>query len=260
LASTRNLTPAQRQVLLTTCASHSLIHVYELAVPPLLLLIQAEFGAGDFRMGSVVTLYGLLFGLGALPAGWMVDRLGSKPLLVVCLWGASVSMAGMAVSPSLFWFAVCAACMGACLSIYHPAGTALLTHSVAVSGRVFAFHGMAGNTGVAGASLVAGVLGAAFGWRSALGILCVAGFLLGFVVLALPAPALHEIRARRGAGRWPSFLLLLVAAAFLGMVYRGMTTFLPKFLALEYTRDAGVGTAVGWALTTAALLVGLACM
>ena len=33
-----------------------------------------------------------------------------------------------------------------------------------VSGKVFAYHGMAGTSGVAGASLVAAALGAAFGW------------------------------------------------------------------------------------------------
>ena len=49
---------SQRQVLTTTCLSHALIHVYELSVPALLILIQSEFGAGDFRMGQIVTLYG----------------------------------------------------------------------------------------------------------------------------------------------------------------------------------------------------------
>ena len=38
------------------------------------------------------TVYALLFGMGALPAGFLVDRLGSKPLLVVCLWGGSLSL------------------------------------------------------------------------------------------------------------------------------------------------------------------------
>jgi MFS family permease len=225
--------------------SHGLIHVYELSVPPLLMLIQSEFGAGDFQMGRVATLYGMLFGLGALPAGWLVDRLGSKPLLLICLWGGSLSLVGMALSPSLVMFAISAAFMGLSLSIYHPAGTALITHSMTPSGRIFALHGMAGNLGVAGASVLAGSLGA------------IAGVLLGLRALALPSPSLHEIKAREGRGFWTAFALLLVAAIFMGMVYRGMTTFLPKFLAVTYTADATLGTAVGGALTTVALLVGL---
>lgn len=237
--------------------SHGLIHVFELSVPPLLILIQAEFGAGDFQMGRVVTLYGMLFGLGALPAGWLVDRLGSKALLLTCLWGGSLSMLGMAASPSLGMFAACAAFMGLALSIYHPAGTALITHSMQISGRVFALHGMAGNLGVALASVLAGSLGALFGWRWALVLLAGAGILLGLRALSLPSPSLQEIKAREGKGNWLPFGLLLFAAIFMGMVYRGMTTFLPKFFAVTHTEDAAMGTALGGAMTTAALMIGL---
>lgn len=244
-------------MLAATCLSHGLIHVYELSVPALLLLIQASFGIGDLKMGNIAALYTLLFGLGALPAGWLVDRLGSKAPLVGCLWGGSLGLLGMAASPGIPAFALSAACMGLALSIYHPAGTALITHSMPATGRVFAWHGMAGNLGVAGASLVAGSLGALLGWRWALGILALLGFALGARVLGLPTPQVGEIRAREGRGRWSGFALLLVATVFMGMVYRGMTTFLPKFLATTYATDAKLGTALGGWLTTAALLLGL---
>jgi MFS family permease len=49
----------------------------------------------------------------------------------------------------------------------------------------------------------------------------------------------------------------MISAIFMGMVYRGMTTFLPKFFAVSYTEDASLGTALGGAMTTVALLVGL---
>jgi len=248
---------AGRQVLWTASASHGLIHVFELATPALLILIQADFGVGDFRMGGVVSLYGFLFGLGALPAGALADRVGSKLLLLACLWGSALCLIGMALSPSLTLFTLFAACMGLFLSIYHPAGTSLITHSLPLSGRVFATHGMIGNLGVAGASVIAGSLGALFGWRWALSILALAGFLVGLRVLGLPTPVQHDVRSRPGRGHWPGFLLLLVAAAFLGMVYRGMTTFLPKFFATRYAADASAGVALGGALTTLALLAGV---
>ena len=87
----------EQQVLWTTSTSHGLIHVYELAVPALLILIQADFRADDFAMGKMVTLYGLLFGVGALPAGYLVDRFGSKRLLLTCQWGSALCLAGMAL-------------------------------------------------------------------------------------------------------------------------------------------------------------------
>jgi MFS family permease len=254
------VTAVQQRVLWTAGMSHALIHVYELAIPALLILIQAEFGTGDFAMGRVVTLYGLLFGVGALPAGWLVDHVGSKRLLLACLWGSALCMAGMAAAPSLGWFAAGAGCMGLCLSIYHPAGTALISHSLPVSGRLFAVHGMAGNLGVAGSAVLAGSLGTLFGWRWAVGSLSMLGFALGLAVLSLPVPALHDVRERPGRGHAAGFALLLVAAGFLGMVYRGMTTFLPKLFATRYAEGAPQSAAVSGLLTTLAMLVGLAGM
>ena len=251
------MTSAEHRILWTTSLSHGLIHVYELAIPALLILIQADFGTGDFAMGRIVGLYGLLFGLGALPAGFLVDRLGSKSLLTGCLWGSALCMAGLALSPSLGWFTACAGCLGLSLSIYHPAGTALITTALPVTGRNFATHGMVGNLGVAGSSVIAGSLGALFGWRWAIGSLALLGAVLGMRVLALATPELQEVRRRPGRGHWPGFAMLLVAMAFMGMVYRGITTFLPKLLGTRFASDAGASTAIGGLLTTLALLTGL---
>jgi MFS family permease len=175
---------------------------------------------------------------------------------------------GMALSPDLATFGFAATAMGLSLSIYHPAGTAWISHALPTSGRVFAVHGMAGNLGVAGASVLVGTLGALFGWRWALGLLALLGFGLGARVLAVSSLPV-EIARRDPAtgGQRSSFILLLVAVAFMGMVYRGMTTFLPKLFALTYagaTADGAAvtagGTAFGGLLTTLALLMGLAGM
>ena len=138
-----------RRTLLLACAAHGLVHTLELAAPALLLLIATEFDAGDLRMGQVITLLGLLFGLGALPAGLLVDRFGSRALFVTTMAGAAVSVLLMSMAPSLTLFAVGAMLLGASLSLYHPAGTALLTHATEATGSVFAKHGMAGNAGIA---------------------------------------------------------------------------------------------------------------
>jgi MFS family permease len=254
------MNPEQRSVLGLTSASHALIHVCELSVPPLLVLLQQEFSATDFELGQIVGVYGLLYGLGALPAGVLVDRIGSKRLLVACLWGASCSLLGMAWSPTLGWFTACAACMGLSLSVYHPAGTSLITHHLPAEARVFAIHGMAGSFGVSGASAIAGALGALWGWRWALTLVAVPGLLLGTRVLALRSHPAKATRAHGARIRWRRLALLLGAAGFMGMVYRGMTTFLPKLFAISYTQDVSSGVALGGALTTGALLVGMAGM
>jgi MFS family permease len=247
----------QRQILVTACAAHGLIHVYELAIPALLILIQLEFGVGDLDMGRVVTLAGFLFGAGALPAGYLVDRLGSKRLLLFCLFASSLSLLALAASPSFSTFTISVGALGLGLSIYHPAGTALITHSLPVTGRNFAWHGMAGNTGVAMASVISGSLGYLVGWRWTLALLAVFGLVVGAMVLRLPEPTIVPEARKYERGRWSSFVLLLVAAVFLGIAYRGVTTFLPKLFAINASSDPGTGTVIGGALTTAALLLGL---
>lgn len=249
-----------RRVLWTACACHAAIHVFELAVPALLLLIQREFGAGDFQMGRLVALYGLLFGLGALPAGVLVDRLGSRAPLMACMWGSGVALAGMALAPGLGWLAVWASLLGVSLSVYHPAGTALIAQALPLSGRTFAMHGMAGNLGVACSAALAGGLGALLGWRGALGALALGGAALGVLAALVPGTTVRHGPDRSGGGAWGSFALLLVAVAFLGIVYRGVLTFLPKLFAETYGGGSRSGTAIGGALTTLALLVGLAGM
>lgn len=250
------MTGEQKNVLATACASHGLIHVFELAAPALLIPIQFEFGASDASMGMVVGLYALLFGLGSLPAGFLVDRFGAKPLLLACLWGGSLGVAGMALAPTLALFTASAALMGLSISIYHPAGTALISQALPATGRVFALHGMAGNTGIALSALLAGVLGELIGWRQALAALSVIGILIGLRVAAFRFGGRVEQKPGEVRGRWAAFVLLLVAASFMGMVYRGFTTFLPKLLATRVEGEVA-STALGGTFTSISMVVGL---
>jgi len=232
----------------------------ELATPALLILIALEFGVGDLAMGQVVTLLGLLFGLGALPAGLLVDRFGSRTLFVAAMWGAATAVLAMAAAPGLPTFAAGAMLLGASISLYHPAGTALLTHATEATGAVFARHGMAGNAGIAAATVVVGTLGSAFGWRPALAALALPAVVIGAAALTLKTPPRAELRDRATPGDARSLVLLLGAAACMGVVYRGATTFLPKAFALAAGEAGAGGAAVGGAFTTAALVVGIAGM
>jgi len=232
----------------------------ELATPALLILIADEFAVGDLRMGQVVTLLGLLFGLGALPAGLLVDRFGSRTLFVVTMWGAAGAVILMAAAPTLAWFAGGAMLLGASISLYHPAGTSLLTHATEATGAVYARHGMAGNAGIASATAIVGTLGGVFGWRVAIASLALPAVVIGAAALTLRTPSQAEVRAETSRGDTRSLVLLLVAAACMGVVYRGATTFLPKAFALAADADGATGATVGGAFTTAALIAGIAGM
>jgi MFS family permease len=163
----------------------------------------------------------------------------------------------MALAPSLTLFAGGAMVLGASISLYHPAGTALLTHATEATGSVFARHGMAGNAGIASASALVGGLGGFFGWRVALGSLAIPAVLIGIAALTLHPPSVEESRSKETQGDPRSLALLLLSAACMGVVYRGATTFLPKAFALAAGKEGASAATLGGAYTTAALVVGI---
>ena len=119
-----------RLVLLVSCA-HALVHVYELALPGVEQEIAAEFFADNVEAGKAMTgklsnSWRLMWGLGAIVAGWLVDRFGSKKLLAAYLLGCATTCAMAAATSQKSGLFIAMIAMGAFASIYHPAGLALI--------------------------------------------------------------------------------------------------------------------------------------
>jgi|SRR6516225_576376 MFS family permease len=90
----------------------------------------------------------VLFGLGALPTGWLGDRWSAEHMMVVFFvgtGGAAIS-AGLAGSPVAL--ALGLAATGLFGSIYHPVGTAWLVRNAANRGRAFGWNGISGSIGL----------------------------------------------------------------------------------------------------------------
>jgi hypothetical protein len=59
----------EKKIIGLTVSSHSLVHLYEGVLPPLIPLLVGEFTTDYFHLGVVVTIFSYAFGLGSLPAG-----------------------------------------------------------------------------------------------------------------------------------------------------------------------------------------------
>lgn len=239
-----------RLVLLVSCA-HALVHVFELSLPSVEQLIGEEFRVGREYTGALGSAWRLPFGLGALLAGWLADRYGSKPMLLVYLWGCAAMALVSWWAPSLPIVFAAMFSMGCFASIYHPAGLALISRetSPATRGAALGWHGIIGSVGIAGAPFIAGLAFSLeeMNWRSY------------YVLLTLPAAALalwmqwalQESRSDAEGGRegpndagpsavvgepsedeahWSGFFLLVFIGALMGFVYAGFTHFLPRYL------------------------------
>ena len=115
-----------RLVLLVSCA-HALVHVYELSLPSVEQNVAAEYDVGTRTTGLLGNTWRLPWGVGAIFAGWLADRYGSRRLLVIYLAGCGATAFAAARADSLSMLFVTMFAMGAFASIYHPAGLSIIS-------------------------------------------------------------------------------------------------------------------------------------
>ncbi len=230
-----------------TMAGHALVHWFETSIPIFLVVWLAEFDVGVALLGLVVALGYAPFGLGALPAGILADRYGPKRLVLICLAGMTLAFFVLALGNSIYAVAIGLVCWGVAASIYHPAGLALISTGVEDRGTVFAWHGIAGNAGIALGPFVTATLLIFLEWQLVAALLAVPGlFALGYglsaefdstaavddAVDAGPTEALSvaELLTNSRALFASAFAIVFVIVTFEGLYYRGMLTYLPEIL------------------------------
>lgn len=229
-----------------TMGSHAIVHWFELAIPILLVVWIAEFDVSVALLGVIVALGYAPFGLGALPAGLLVDRYGPKRLVLACLIGMSLAFAALALSGSIYGIAACLVCWGVAASVYHPAGLALISTGVEQRGTVFAYHGIAGNVGIALGPFATATLLLFFEWRLVALALALPGLFAAVYGLRTefdPTAAvdateagsanelsLSEFVADSRSLLASAFVLVFAIVTFVGLFYRGVLTYLPEIL------------------------------
>ena len=233
-----------------TMAGHSLVHWFETSIPIFLVVWLAEFDVSVALLGIIVALGYAPFGLGALPGGILADRYGTKRLILLCLLGMSGSfiiLALASIADSIYAIAVGLVLWGIAASIYHPAGLALISTGVDERGTVFAWHGIAGNVGIALGPFVAATLLIFLEWQYVAAILAIPGVLAALYGLQADFDPTAAVEADVDAGPdeelsladlvsnsrtlfASAFAVVFVIVTFEGLFYRGMLTYLPEIL------------------------------
>lgn len=172
--------------------AHSLSHFFQLVLAPLFPLISRELGLSFAALGFVMVVFFSLSALLQPIAGFLVDRIGGREVL---LGGVALMTLGalvMSFAGGLGVLAAGAAIMGMGNSVFHPADFAILNGRVSQPrlGYAFSAHSVAGQLGFAAAPLFSGALGAAFGWHAAL-LACGAIGLVVVILLFANAHLLH---------------------------------------------------------------------
>jgi len=242
-----------------TSVAHTLCHMSELVFAGLLLALLREFQLSPEQ----VTLLGAsgyaLMGIGAVPTGLWTDRWGARRVLIVYFFALAIAALGVALSPGVWALAASLTVLGAALSLYHPAGLALIAHGCRKRGQALGINGVAGNLGIAAGPAFGAFLAALGHWRLAYILIAVASLLAGvaMVVFRIDESARHErpMEPANDAPMLPPRIMLLFAAMLLGgFNYRCLMTALPTFLAHGATLPAALEQAAG--LTFLVLLLG----
>ncbi|WP_436925164.1 MFS transporter [Halosimplex amylolyticum] len=254
--------------------AHGAVHTYEMAVPLFVVVWLTEFetialGVAQFdvttaTVGVIVTLGYGLFGLGALPGGVLVDRLGSRRLISACLFGMGLSYILLGLASSMVVVALALVLWGASASVYHPAGLSLISKGVSERGTGLAYHGIAGNVGIGLGPLLAAILLLFVEWRTVALVLGAPALLAAVYAsqanfdetaavdadetaadadeAAADGGSAGESKADSGVDSLGeflaesrrlfagSFVLVFVVVMCSGLYYRGVLTFLPELL------------------------------
>ena len=124
------LSANDRSIAGFTMAGHSLVHWFETSVPIFLVVWLIEFDVSILLLGLIIAPSYGLFGFGALPAGILADKYGTKRLILLCLTGMSLGFFVLSLANGIYAIAVGLIIWGLAASIYHPAGLSLISTGV----------------------------------------------------------------------------------------------------------------------------------
>lgn len=183
--------------------AHGASHFFQMLLPPLFPLFIRDFGLSWSQVGLLVTVFFVVSGIGQALAGFLVDRVGARPVLYVAMGLFIASALAAAGAQGYVGLMASAVLAGLGNASFHPVDFTILNHRVSQArlGHAFSVHGVTGNLGWAAAPVfLAGALALFNSWRVAY----LGAALLGAAVLALllwQRAALDDRAGRAAAAR-----------------------------------------------------------
>src|ERR1700688_4870759 len=118
------------QAIALVSSAHFVNHFQSLVLPPLFPLLAVTFGIGFIELGLALTVASVVGVAAQLPVGYLVDRIGSRPVLVLGLCLAGSAYVGFGLAPSYSSLLLAMVLIGLANSVFHPADYALLSRKI----------------------------------------------------------------------------------------------------------------------------------
>ncbi len=168
---------------------------FSLVFPFLTIYLTAELGATALAAGAVVGLYAVVSIVSNAVGGWLADRVGRKPVMVVSIILTAATVAAMGLVRDLAWVAALTLLLGLVDPPFVPAARAAVADVVPVERRPRAYGllAMASSVGwIAGPSVGAGLSNLGYGVLFVTAGVIIAGYAVILVVgLRETRPGIH---------------------------------------------------------------------
>ncbi len=218
----------------------------------------------------------LLFGVGALPSGFIADRISPKYGFTMYFFGIGITSLLTSFTRTAIQLQITLTILGVFLSLYHPLGMGLISKSIRKRGLALGYNGIFGSVGIASAPFLAGTINYFFGWRSVYLGLGIPPLIFGLLMIVRGIEYNEVDRIEETNQRDDSrvqmiraFIILCGSIMLAGFVYRGQTLLLPRHFEknvhflfnmvsrIDFLRAEGTKTLSATILTSFVYMIGV---
>lgn len=149
--------------------AHAGSHFSHLLLPLMFPVFTQVFGLSYAELGLLMSVFFIVSGIGQACAGFLVDRVGARPVLLASVAGFVLACLLASIAQSYAALMGVAVMLGLSNSTFHPADFTILNQRVSDMrlGYAFSVHALTGNLGWAVAPVFMVGLSTLLDWRAA---------------------------------------------------------------------------------------------
>jgi MFS family permease len=245
---------------------HSYAHILTILYPTVVLALEHEHEWG-MSYGELIALMlagQILFGVAALPAGWLGDRWSAVGMMVLFFAGTGLAAVVTGLANNALELALGLALIGTFASIYHPVGMAWLVRAAVNRGKALGVNGIFGSVGLALGPMIAGALTDFISWRAAFIIPGATSIAIGAALaLAWATGRVADTKVDRQPQAEPArgdvvraFFILSLTMLCTGLIGAAYMVMLPKVFAERMADQTSGGVLGAGAMVTVVYLFG----